>query len=178
MINPCFLCYLFHDEPVSSDLSFCWKYVNMYYVQYTQCKHIFFPHFESSSETKESDLSKGTSPTAKVDQSTPSISLVKKQFAGRYAISSEEFSSEMVIISIYLEIKTFFLFLDLFNFMRYHPDDNFRRGLHFYYCFCDLLLNYPFNLGWGQITEYCIPQRKSTFLGWNSYFRSSAFWRF
>lgn len=48
------------------------------------------------SETKESDLSKGTSPTAKVDQSTPSISLVKKQFAGRYAISSEEFSSEMV----------------------------------------------------------------------------------
>ncbi|XP_026405080.1 alpha-glucan water dikinase, chloroplastic-like [Papaver somniferum] len=47
------------------------------------------------SEVKDSELS-GASTNSTEDGSLPSISLVKKQFAGRYAISSEEFTSEMV----------------------------------------------------------------------------------
>ncbi|KAJ0962515.1 hypothetical protein J5N97_027637 [Dioscorea zingiberensis] len=59
---------LFHLKPTSADITY--------------------------SETTESTLSKATSP--KDDQSSPSITLVKKKFVGRYAISSEEFSNEMV----------------------------------------------------------------------------------
>ncbi|KAI3887334.1 hypothetical protein MKX03_002738 [Papaver bracteatum] len=47
------------------------------------------------SEVKDSEHS-GASTNSTEDGSLPSISLVKKKFAGRYAISSEEFTSEMV----------------------------------------------------------------------------------
>ncbi|XP_010248573.1 PREDICTED: alpha-glucan water dikinase, chloroplastic isoform X2 [Nelumbo nucifera] len=47
------------------------------------------------SEAKDNELLK-TSSNLKEDESLPSISLVRKKFCGRYAISSEEFSSEMV----------------------------------------------------------------------------------
>ncbi|KAI3997695.1 hypothetical protein MKX01_040668 [Papaver californicum] len=47
-------------------------------------------------EVKDSELSGASTLNSTEDESLPSISLVKKQFAGRYAISSEEFTSEMV----------------------------------------------------------------------------------
>ncbi|KAK3157864.1 hypothetical protein QOZ80_2AG0129300 [Eleusine coracana subsp. coracana] len=47
-------------------------------------------------ETAESELLVASSPTAQNDQSGPSISLVKKQFPGKYAISADQFSDEMV----------------------------------------------------------------------------------
>ncbi|KAL3835592.1 hypothetical protein ACJIZ3_010328 [Penstemon smallii] len=46
------------------------------------------------SEVKEGEL--GSSTNSDEVSSAPSMALVKKQFAGRYAISSEEFTSEMV----------------------------------------------------------------------------------
>ncbi|MCL7029689.1 hypothetical protein MKW94_003641, partial [Papaver nudicaule] len=48
------------------------------------------------SEVKDGELSGASTLNSTEDGSLPSISLVKKQFAGRYAISSEEFTSEMV----------------------------------------------------------------------------------
>ncbi|KAL6640194.1 hypothetical protein ACP70R_022043 [Stipagrostis hirtigluma subsp. patula] len=47
-------------------------------------------------ETAESELQAASSTSAQDDQSGPSISLVKKQFPGKYAISADEFSDEMV----------------------------------------------------------------------------------
>lgn len=52
------------------------------------------------SEVQEGDL-KQSNNTEEVGQS-PNIKLVKKQFAGKYAISSEEFTSEMVSLSLSL----------------------------------------------------------------------------
>lgn len=48
------------------------------------------------SEIKESELSDMSSTHVEDDPSAPSLTLAKKQFSGRYAISSEEFTSEMV----------------------------------------------------------------------------------
>ncbi|KAK1552116.1 hypothetical protein Q3G72_010601 [Acer saccharum] len=48
------------------------------------------------SEVKESELAYSSSTKLKKDGASPSLTLVKKQFAGRYAITSEEFTSEMV----------------------------------------------------------------------------------
>ncbi|CAN6238024.1 unnamed protein product [Urochloa humidicola] len=47
-------------------------------------------------EIGESELLVANSPTADDDKSGPSISLVKKQFPGKYAIRADEFSDEMV----------------------------------------------------------------------------------
>ncbi|KAJ4960809.1 hypothetical protein NE237_020719 [Protea cynaroides] len=48
------------------------------------------------SEVKEGELLMTSSSNMKEDGSSASITLVRKQFCGRYAISSEEFTSEMV----------------------------------------------------------------------------------
>jgi alpha-glucan,water dikinase len=49
-----------------------------------------------------------SSPNAQVGEAIPSLSLVKKKFLGKYAISAEDFTDEMVIIQIYsLENVTF-----------------------------------------------------------------------
>ncbi|KAA8533188.1 hypothetical protein F0562_033279 [Nyssa sinensis] len=48
------------------------------------------------SEVKEGDLTSGSSTNSKEVGALPSVTLVRKQFGGRYAISSEEFTSEMV----------------------------------------------------------------------------------
>ncbi|KAJ4974404.1 hypothetical protein NE237_007578 [Protea cynaroides] len=48
------------------------------------------------SEVKDSELLNPSSTNMKQDGSSPSLTLAKKQFCGRYAISSEEFTSEMV----------------------------------------------------------------------------------
>ncbi|KAM7269112.1 hypothetical protein ACFE04_024609 [Oxalis oulophora] len=48
------------------------------------------------SELKESELADSKSSNTKGDDTPPGISLVEKKFCGRYAISSDEFSSEMV----------------------------------------------------------------------------------
>ncbi|XP_072983787.1 alpha-glucan water dikinase, chloroplastic isoform X1 [Typha latifolia] len=45
---------------------------------------------------EESELSGSSSLNITDDQSSPAVNLVKKQFIGRYAISAEEFTSEMV----------------------------------------------------------------------------------
>uniref|UniRef100_A0A5B6YGN2 alpha-glucan, water dikinase n=1 Tax=Davidia involucrata TaxID=16924 RepID=A0A5B6YGN2_DAVIN len=48
------------------------------------------------SEVKEGNLTSGSSTNSKEVGPLPSVTLVRKQFGGRYAISSEEFTSEMV----------------------------------------------------------------------------------
>lgn len=67
------------------------------------------PYF---SEVKDSELS-GASTNSTEDGSLPSISLVKKQFAGRYAISSEEFTSEMVRNKSQIILGTYFCRLNI-----------------------------------------------------------------
>ena len=47
----------------------------------------------------EGDLTAGRSAIFKEGDPFPSVKLVKKQFGGKYAISSEEFTSEMVRIA-------------------------------------------------------------------------------
>ncbi|CAL5038507.1 unnamed protein product [Urochloa decumbens] len=47
-------------------------------------------------EIAESELQQSSSPNVEADHAVPSISLVKKKFLGKYAISAEEFSEEMV----------------------------------------------------------------------------------
>ncbi|CAN6195188.1 unnamed protein product [Urochloa humidicola] len=47
-------------------------------------------------EITESELQQSSSPNEKPGHAVPSISLVKKKFLGKYAISAEEFSEEMV----------------------------------------------------------------------------------
>ncbi|XP_006841018.2 alpha-glucan water dikinase, chloroplastic isoform X1 [Amborella trichopoda] len=48
------------------------------------------------SEVKETETLNGSPLTAKVEESSPAITIARKEFAGRYAISSDEFSPEMV----------------------------------------------------------------------------------
>lgn len=48
------------------------------------------------SEINESELSGSTSADKQGDDSSPSISLVKKKFIGKYAISAKEFTNETV----------------------------------------------------------------------------------
>ncbi|XP_043724760.1 alpha-glucan water dikinase, chloroplastic-like isoform X2 [Telopea speciosissima] len=48
------------------------------------------------SEVKDGELLMASSTSMKEDGSSPSVTLVRKQFCGRYAISSEEFTSAMV----------------------------------------------------------------------------------
>ncbi|KAL6604777.1 hypothetical protein ACP70R_042721 [Stipagrostis hirtigluma subsp. patula] len=47
-------------------------------------------------EITESELQQSSSPNAEAGNAVPSVSLVKKKFLGKYAISAEEFSEEMV----------------------------------------------------------------------------------
>ncbi|KQK18353.1 alpha-glucan water dikinase, chloroplastic isoform X1 [Brachypodium distachyon] len=47
-------------------------------------------------EIAESELLQSSSPNAQAGEAVPSLSLVKKKFLGKYAISAEEFSEEMV----------------------------------------------------------------------------------
>ncbi|KAL6639875.1 hypothetical protein ACP70R_022470 [Stipagrostis hirtigluma subsp. patula] len=47
-------------------------------------------------EIAESELQQSSSPNAEAGNAVPSVSLVKKKFLGKYAISAEEFSEEMV----------------------------------------------------------------------------------
>ncbi|XP_021304642.1 alpha-glucan water dikinase, chloroplastic isoform X2 [Sorghum bicolor] len=47
-------------------------------------------------EITESELQQSSSPNAEVGHAVPSISLAKKKFLGKYAISAEEFTEEMV----------------------------------------------------------------------------------
>jgi hypothetical protein len=47
-------------------------------------------------EITESELQQSSSPNAEAGHAVPSISLVNKKFLGKYAISAEEFSEEMV----------------------------------------------------------------------------------
>lgn len=47
----------------------------------------------------EGELVDASSTNLKEDGSSPPLTLVRKQFSGRYAISSEEFTSDMVSLS-------------------------------------------------------------------------------
>lgn len=51
------------------------------------------------SEVNDSELSSVSSDN--LEDAPPNISLVKKEFAGRYAISSEEFTSDLVSVKCY-----------------------------------------------------------------------------
>lgn len=63
-------------------------------------KYNFIPSVMSHfSELKEGELVDASSTNLKEDGSSPPLTLVRKQFSGRYAISSEEFTSDMVSLS-------------------------------------------------------------------------------
>ena len=47
-------------------------------------------------EVAESELQQSNSPNVEAGHAVPSVALVKKTFLGKYAISAEEFSEEMV----------------------------------------------------------------------------------
>lgn len=51
------------------------------------------------SEVNEDELEDASSTHSTED--TPSLTLVRKQFTGRYAISSDEFTSEMVSLNFF-----------------------------------------------------------------------------
>ena len=55
----------------------------------------------------EGDLTTGSSTIFKEGDPFPSVKLVKKQFGGKYAISSEEFTSEMVRIADFSVPRSF-----------------------------------------------------------------------
>ena len=52
-------------------------------------------------EVSDSELMQSSSSDAQGGEAIPSLSLVKKKFLGKYAISAEEFSDEMVITEFY-----------------------------------------------------------------------------
>jgi hypothetical protein len=56
-----------------------------------ECSHLLFAR-----EISKSELQQSSSPNAEADCAAPTVSLVKKKFLGKYAISAEEFSDEMV----------------------------------------------------------------------------------
>jgi hypothetical protein len=74
----------------------------------------FMYHF---SELKEGELVDASSTNFKEDGSSPPLTLVRKEFSGRYAISSEEFTSDMVSLSnltlVYVQGLFPFLFCNL-----------------------------------------------------------------
>lgn len=85
----------------------------------------FFFFISNLSAVKEGELTDSISTKSKDNDSLPSVSLVRKQFGGRYAISSEEFTSEMVRLvklTVRLCMRIFFPYIALmevdFNFLR------------------------------------------------------------
>lgn len=63
-------------------------------------KKLYLFFLNNLSEVKEDELAGASSSTVK--EGAPSnLSLVKKQFRGKYAISSEEFTSEMVTLATF-----------------------------------------------------------------------------
>ena len=64
-------------------------------------------------EIAESELLQSSCPNAQAGQAVPSVSLVKKKFLGKYAISAEEFSEEMVSNTILCIRELYFLNEDL-----------------------------------------------------------------
>lgn len=55
--------------------------------------------FHYFSELKESEILDASATKSKEDSSFPSLTLVKKKFGGRYAITSDEFTGEMVMLA-------------------------------------------------------------------------------
>lgn len=86
----------------------------------------FFFFISNLSAVKEGELTDSISTKSKDNDSLPSVSLVRKQFGGRYAISSEEFTSEMVrLVKLTVRLcmrRIFFPYIALmevdFNFLR------------------------------------------------------------
>nr|CAB3468198.1 unnamed protein product [Digitaria exilis] len=71
-------------KPTSADITY--RYLNLFL-------NIMA---DESREITESELQQSISPNVEAGHALPSISLVKKKFLGKYAISAEEFSEEMV----------------------------------------------------------------------------------
>jgi alpha-glucan, water dikinase len=53
-------------------------------------------HLLLDREISESELQQSSAPNTEADHTVSTVSLVKKKFLGKYAISAEEFSDEMV----------------------------------------------------------------------------------
>ena len=95
-------------------------------LKFTFCFPFFFFFISNLSAVKEGELTDSISTKSKDNDSLPSVSLVRKQFGGRYAISSEEFTSEMVrLVKLTVRLcmrRIFFPFIALmevdFNFLR------------------------------------------------------------
>jgi len=80
-----------------------------------QCYSSF--HLVLNHSKVEGDISGTSSTNLKGGGFLPSVKLVKKQFAGRYAISSEEFTSEMVRIvmsNFHLYLRGFLLLFNIY----------------------------------------------------------------
>ena len=83
----------------------------------------FFFFVCNNSAAKEGELTDSISSKSKDDDSLPSVTLVRKQFGGRYAISSEEFTNEMVrLVKLIIHLcmnEEGFLFFPLIKHLRW-----------------------------------------------------------
>ena len=97
-----------------------------------------------------------SSPNAQAGEAIPSLSLVKKKFLGKYAISAEEFTDEMVLLQIYA-----------LGDVRMNQETNCRSiGFPLFWpCANFRMLTFLLS-GWSKVPQHSIPERKSTFMGW------------
>lgn len=74
--------------------------------------YIYYLCLYHLSEVNEGQLEDASSTDLKED--IPALTLVKKQFTGRYAISSDEFTSEMVRLEIFFILQLGSCFLSFY----------------------------------------------------------------
>ena len=73
-----------------------YQLANIWQPTYNNLSHACNSYVPCNREISESELQQSSSPNAEAVHAVPSISLVNKKFLGKYAISAEEFSEEMV----------------------------------------------------------------------------------
>ena len=73
-----------------------YQLANIWQPTYNNLSHACNSYVPCNREISESELQQSSSPDAEAGHAVPSISLVNKKFLGKYAISAEEFSEEMV----------------------------------------------------------------------------------
>ena len=90
-----------------------YQLANIWQPTYNNLSHACNSYVPCNREISESELQQSSSPDAEAGHAVPSISLVNKKFLGKYAISAEEFSEEMVSNIIFCISKSSILKEDL-----------------------------------------------------------------
>lgn len=76
---------------------------------------LYFVFLILFSELKEGEPIDASSTNLKEDGSAPHLTLVRKKFSGRYAITSEEFTNDMVSFKVNFSLGDDFFFSFLFR---------------------------------------------------------------